>query len=136
MTNQELIDKALQEISAVDSGSSATAAESADMLDMLNSMMAKWSMDSMDLQFPPQDTLGDTCPIPTWAEEAVISNLAMTASPSFVSSYISPLLAAKASMGLLLVKRVCINSELRPVDLSYLPGGSATSSNYNINTDQ
>lgn len=134
MTNQELIDKSLQEIGIVAEGDGASATASADALDILNGMMAAWAVQDADLQWPPQDTLGDTAPIPLWAEIAVISNLALNCLPT-MGGFASDALIAKAKTGFDLVVRNCIYSKLKGVDLSYLPQGQASSTRWNINTD-
>jgi hypothetical protein len=132
-TNQEIIDKALQEIFVLVSGASASADESSDMLDMLNGMMAEWAVQDKDLNFPPQDTLGDTCPIPDWAEIGVITNLALEAAPSF-DGQITPALVQKADRSRNTIETTLINLKLEGADMSHLPVGTGVSG-FSILTD-
>ena len=118
-TNQNVIDQALIEIGVVQAGDSANATDSADALTKLNQMMAAWEISDKKLGFFPQDTLSDTCPIPIWAEDAVVNNLAILLAPSFeippsADTY------RKASDGINLVGRVCINENLEGADMSHL----------------
>lgn len=122
MINQEIIDKALQELGVLDNGDSATTSDSNDMLDILNGMMLSWVVSDMDVGYAPQDTLSDTCPIPRWAEQAVISNLAVNAAPTFELS-VTAELAVKASNGHNLVSRTVMNSTLQEANMSHLPQG-------------
>jgi len=134
MTNQELIDKALYEVGVLASGESASATDSADVLDILNSMMAEWSVGDMNLNFPPQDTLGDAAPIPTWAELGVIGSLAIYAAPSFQAA-IPEALAVKTRRGINTILRTNINMKLKGSDMSHLPLGDR-SAVWDINTNQ
>ena len=72
MTLQQMVNRAMTLIGALDSGGTPTTDESADMLSALNQMLTMWALDDKDLQWPPQDTLGDTYPLPLWTEEPVI----------------------------------------------------------------
>lgn len=132
MTNQELIDKSLYELAVLDSGDSATANDSADMLDILNGMMAMWALSDKDLQWPPQDTLSDTAPLPRWAEQGVIANLAVEAAPTFQMK-VTPELIRKADLGAAAIARILINEKLEGADMSHLPLGR--NSRWNIETD-
>lgn len=137
MTNQQLIDKALAEINVLTEGDSASAAQSSVMLTQLNQMMAMWSVNDMDLQFPPQDTLGDTAPIPSWAELGVIASLGILAAPTFAGGVVTNVLMDKARLGVGVIQKVLLLAKLKPVDLSYLPAGSGRYSNSNsILTDE
>lgn len=122
LTNVQVISKALGELRLVAEGESATAAQGADALAILNQMMAEWSVSDMDLNFPPQDTLSATCPIPTWAESAVISNLAVKCAPQFAAPLTDGLII-KADQGKTLVGRTLINLKLRPADMQHLAQG-------------
>ncbi len=135
MTNQELIDKALSELHVLGSGESADATDSADAMDILNQMMAAWAVSDKDIQFFPQDTLGDTTPVPIWAEEAVISNLAIKLAPTFEAE-VTPVLVQKASEGETVVARSVINIKLTNTDNSHLPLGGGFKRGRSILIDQ
>jgi len=131
MTLQELFDKAGLLIGANDSGDSLTPEESADLLSALNSMMAMWAMDDKDLQWPPQDTLGDTYPLPQWTEEPVIYNLAVRAATLFDLS-VPPDVAFIANEGAKFIAKTLINNKTIPLDMSHMPAGGGR---WNIITD-
>lgn len=121
-TNQQIIDRALREIGVVEGGSSADATDSADTLTDLNGMMAQWRKSSMDLDFFPQDDLTATCPVPDWAEEAVVSNLAVKAAVTFRAN-VTQALGMKAHDGKNLVGRTLINLNLEQADMTHMPQG-------------
>ena len=132
-TNTQIIEWALQEIYVLPQGQSADGTQLQDGLDALNRMMAMWAMEDKDLNFPPQDTAGATTPIPIWAEEAVITNLAVNMA-SVYQVQIPPLLAIRASRGEQMVGNVLINLNLEKADMSHLPQGTGRY-RYDINTD-
>ena len=123
MTNQDAIDQAMFYAGILSAGDSANATDSADMLTQLNQMMAAWSVDSKDLQFPPQDTLTDTFPVPAWAESGVIANLGIRACTLFEMT-VTQQLAVLASEGYKLIAKTLINKGLEPRDMSHMPQGS------------
>lgn len=135
LTNQQVINKALQELYVLESGQSPSSDESSDVLALLNQMMAEWAVSDKDLNFPPQDTLSDTCPIPTWAERGVIASLAIEAAPMF-DAVISSALVAKYEDGVTTITRTLINHNLEKTDMSHLPQGQGYGYRYNIETDQ
>ena len=132
-TNQQIINQALLDLQVLESGQSPTADESSDMLTLLNQMMATWAVSDRNLNFPPQDTLSDTCPIPRWAEKGVVASLAIDAAPSF-QAIVSPGLSQKYIDGMNVITRTLINQKLDNTDMSHLPQGSS-SYRWDINTD-
>jgi hypothetical protein len=134
MTNQELIDLALGKIGIVEAGDSANATDSATALGVLNRMMAEWRERSMDFNWFTQDTLGDTVPLPKWAEEGVISNLALRAASDFRVTA-SMELALEAAKGLRTIGNTLITQTLDNTDMSHLPMGTGRYGNYDIETD-
>ena len=135
MTNQELIDAALGKIGVVEAGDNANATDSATALNVLNRLMHEWGERSMDLNWFTQDTLGDTAPLPSWAEEGVISNLAMRAASDFRVPVSSELIT-EATDGRRTIGNTLINQELDNANMSHLPYGEGRlRSDYNIETD-
>lgn len=122
-TNLQIIDQALQELGIVDHEGTATAKQAAIGLTHLNQMMYEWSVTDKDLHFAPQDTLSDTCPIPTWAEMAVVTNLAMHLS-SPMRAPISPQLAGRAMLSTESLLRTLINLKNQGADMSHISQGS------------
>ena len=131
MTIQEMINQAMILIGALESGQSPTSAESADMLRALNQMMTMWAENDMDLQYPPQDTLGDTYPLPLWTEEPVIYNLAVRGATLF-DLPVPPDVAFIAQEGQSFVAKILINNKTTQKDMSHLPAGGGR---WNIITD-
>jgi len=132
MTNQELYNLAALELKIIESGGSLDATDSADMMTICNQMLAAWKVSDMDLQYFPQDTLTDDSPIPVWAEQGVISNLAVKAAASFDAT-VSQLVFDKAQEGEELIGRTLINLNLEKTDMTHLPQGVDV--RYNIITD-
>lgn len=133
MTNQELITKALQEMAVLEVGSTATTADLATMLEELNNMMADWDIEGVNFNWFPQDTQGDTVPVPDWALGGVISNLAVYASaPMRVP--VSNEMFVKSTKGMETILRTIINTRLDNTDMSHLPLGSIRD-RYNIEND-
>jgi hypothetical protein len=133
MTIQELINQAFFELEIVEAGSSADATDSADAMTILNQMLAAWKVSYMDLGWFAQDDLTATSPLPEWAEEGVISNLALKLASAF-NAPVSAELAVKAREGRNLIARTLINLNLEGADMSHMAQGSVNS-RYNIQTD-
>lgn len=131
-TNQNVIDLALAKIDVIEAGESANSTDSATALGLLNRMMAEWGQRDMDFNWFKQDTLGDTIPVPDWAEEGVISNLAVRAAVDF-SAIVTPFLATEAMEGRRTIGNTLINLNLEQADMSHLPQGR--DSGRNILTD-
>lgn len=123
ITNVQVITAALTELRLVPEGESATGQQGLDGLRALNQMMAAWANLDMDLQFPPQDTLSDVCPIPIWAEEGVISNLAVKLAP-LMQAPISPELAVKASTTHNDLAVILMRQNMREADTDHMPRGT------------
>ena len=132
VTNQELIEQALQELRVIEQDNSANSADSAKALAVLNQMMLAWAVSDMDFNWFAQDTLTDVAPIPGWAEEGVISNLAVKCAVPF-NRAITVELNLKATEGRNAIARTLINQQLEGADLSLLAQGAGR--RYDILTD-
>lgn len=121
-TNTEIITDALQAGAIIADGQTASASELADGLTALNRMMQVWTQDDMDVGFFPQDTASDTCPIPTWAEEAVQDNLTVRLCKVFRVP-VSPEVAVRASEGVSFVAKMVINEKLEGANMNHMPLG-------------
>ena len=129
-TNLQIITDALQELGIVPEGDEATAAQGEQALRYLNRIMAEYQVGD-GLSFAPQDTLSDTCPIPLWAENAIVALLAGNlASPMRVN--IRPELVARIDAAATSLRRTLINLKLQGADMSNIHLGS--SRYWNINT--
>lgn len=127
-TNQQYIDRALTAIKVLEKGQSADATDSATALAVFNQMMHSWGVSDKDFNWFTQDTLGDTAPIPDWAEEGVISNLAVRLAEPFETP-ISAVVVAKAELGSNTIARTLINLKLKKIDLRHLPQGNDIKNN-------
>lgn len=132
-TNQQVVTYSMQEINAIYEGQSPTAAQSTDAMNMMNRMLADWAENDMDMNYPPQDTLTATCPIPLYAEDAVITNLAVRLCPSFEKP-VSAELYERADKAKRKLATVLMNLKLEQADMSHLPQGNSKF-RYNIETD-
>ena len=121
-TNQQIIDKALSDLGVIESSDSANATDSADALVDLNNMMAEWRISDKDLDWFSQDTLSATIPIPDWAEDAVIKNLAVKCSTTFRTP-VTQMVVQQAEEGRNLVARTLINLNLGQADMTHMPQG-------------
>jgi len=121
-TNQQIIDRALIEIDVIEAGESANATDSASSLADFNNMMAQWRESGRDLNWFPQDTLSETCPIPDWSETGVISGLAISLAAVF-SAKVTPEVAVKAKTGVNMITRTLFNLNLKQADMTHLPQG-------------
>lgn len=130
-TNQDIVDRAGYELGMIASGESLSTTDSTDALNALNDMMHEWAETDKDFNWFTQDTIGDTAPIPKWAQSGIISNLAVRLGAVF-SIAISRELAVKADYGDQVITARLINMKLKNTDMSHLPQGNWR---YNIETD-
>lgn len=130
MTNQELLDYAAYELGYIEYGASLDATDAADALATLNDMMAEWEINDKYMDWFPQDTLGDTAPIPAWASSGVKSSLAMRLGAVFNVAP-SQALALKADIGERTIANHVINTDLTGSDMSHL----GHSGRWDIETD-
>ena len=121
-TNQQYIDRALTAIKVLEKGQSADATDSATALAVFNQMLHSWGVSDKDFNWFTQDTLADTAPIPNWAEEGVISNLAIRLAEPFETP-VSQIVIAKAINGSSLITRTLLNLNVDALDMSHLPQG-------------
>ena len=133
-TNQNLLDRASYELGYIEYGASLDATDSAEALNVFNAMMHEWGVSSKDFNWFTQDTLGDTAPVPDWAESGVISNLAVLLGARF-NVMVSNETAHKAKTGANVITRTLINQTLDNADMSHLPIGQGRYSRYDIVTD-
>ena len=134
ITNTVIINDALKELGVVAEGETATAPQGLDALRAFNQMMAVWVESDMDFGWFPQDTLSDTAPVPTWAEDAVIANLAKTMASKFRAP-VTPVLQERAVEGRNHVARTLINMNLENADMEHLPRGDGRYDTRNILND-
>ncbi len=132
MINQAVIDQALGELGVLEAGSSANAIDSASALTTLNQMMSAWAQNDKDFNWFAQDDLSATCPIPDWAEEGLVSNLAIKLSAPFRSP-VTIELAAKAAEGEETIVRALINYSIEPINANLPYGTGQTASSDIIN---
>ena len=122
ITNQALIDQALGQLGIVENSEAASATDSADTMTYLNQMMAEWKVSGKDLDFFAQDDLTDTCPIPDWAEHAVMNNLARYVAPLFRVP-LPQEVAVLAAQGDNVISRTLFNLNLDQADMRHMAQG-------------
>ena len=132
-TIQQTVDKAGYELGYIEYGAALDATDAADAMNVLNEMMAEWEEQDMNFNWFVQDALGDTLPIPNWAERCVILNLAMALSSRFNVAP-SQALFTNADKSLTAVSTRLINEKLRKANMNHLPYGRG-GSRYDIDTD-
>jgi hypothetical protein len=133
-TNQQTIDRALYELGYHEYGASADATDAADALIAFNDMMAQWRHQDRDFNWFSQDTLGDTTPLPDWAQGAVQTCLAMRLSTVFNTAPSGQLVQDEVKAKRFLTNTL-INLHLENTDMSHLPQGTGVTGRYDINTD-
>lgn len=133
-TNQQTIDRALYELGYQEYGASADATDSGDALNAFNDMMAMWRHQDRDFNWFSQDTLGDTTPLPDWAQGGVQTCLAMRLSTVFNVAPSQQLVKDEYTAKRFLTNTL-INLNLENTDMSHLPQGSGVTGRYDINTD-
>lgn len=83
VSNNDLIADALRELGVISEIQAPSAEQGAHALRKLNQMMAEAAADGIDLDFFPQTTLSDPCPIPAYAENGVTCMLAIRLAPNY-----------------------------------------------------
>lgn len=126
-TNLEIITRALQELGVIAIGTSASAQQGELALDYLNMLMAEYDVSDTGVGFAPQDTLSDTCPIPTWSENAIVALLAGNLSSPMRTPLSATLTGRIASARNTLI-RTNINKRMENADMSHISSGQADSS--------
>ena len=135
ITNIQVITRALREINVINEVQSASAEQGVQALKKLNSLMEAWKEDSKDVGYFEQTSTTDTCPIPDYAENAVIYSLAVLLAPQYGTS-ISAELAAMQSHFVKILTRKLISENLDNTDMTHMPRGTGWWGNrYNITTD-
>jgi len=131
-TNSEIISDALREIGVIAQGAVADAAKAKEALRTLNRMAAVWAVNGIDIGYFSQTETTADCPVPEWAELAVISLLAANLAPHYGQS-VSMELAGKAAFSYEQLQRESVKLNMKEMSMSKLNGGSGR---YNINTDE
>ena len=135
LTNTQVITRALREINVINEVQSPTAEQGTQALEKLNSLMEAWKEDSLDIGYFEQSTTSDTCPIPDYAEGAVIHALAMELAPQYGAT-ISGETIAKVQYYMRILRRKHINEKLDNADMTHLPRGQGWHrGQYDIETD-
>lgn len=130
-TNTQIITDAMRLFGALAEGETPSAEQSSDALRKLNQMMSTWEVDSIVLGYHAQTDATATCPIPDWAEEGVMGQLAIKLAPEYGKT-LTPEAAKVATDGFELILRRCISLGMKGADMSHLGAGGGW---YNIQTD-
>jgi len=123
ITTLAVIEAALRDINVIGSVDSAAPEQGTYGVQRLNQMMAVWKEDSIDVgYFSLEDTNGD-CPIPEYAELAVISGLAIAMAGRYGAT-LSQENIAVADTSITTLKRKLISESLTNTDMTHLPRGT------------
>ena len=131
-TNSEIISDALREIGVIEQGGVASASQASEALRTLNRMMSVWAVNGIDLGYFSQTDTNDDCPVPEWAEFAVI-NLLAAALASNYGQTVTMELAGKASSAFDQVQREAVKHNMQEMSMSKLQGPFGS---YDIGTDR
>ena len=135
LTNTQVIARALREINVINEVQAPTAEQGTQALAKLNTLMEAWKEDSIDVGYFEQSTTADTCPIPDYAEGAVIQALAIECAPQYGIN-ISTEAAAKLNYYMKTLRRKLMVERLDNADMTHLPGGAGHfGGRYDISTD-
>lgn len=122
-TNNDLITRALNPIGVAQEGVTPSATVLSDGLNILNAMMASLALTEFKaLGWSPQNAGTDTAPIPDWAEEMVVSALALKLA-SWHRVPITPELLSDARKSESTVLTYILNNTAKQADLSNMPLG-------------
>lgn len=137
VTNLTIVTRALRAINVLSEVDVASPEQGRDGLAALNGLMSIWSMGDIDnLGWIFQDKINDTCPIPEWAEDPVMANLAIFLAPQYGAT-VSQELGARAQYGLSTLRQKAIREKLDNADMSHLPEGTGHfGARYDINEDR
>lgn len=135
ITTLEVIEDALRDINVISEVDNASPEQGKYGRRKLNQMMALWLEDSIDVGYFSQPNTSNDCPIPEYAELAVISGLAIVLAPKYGAT-VSQELVSVANSAIASVRRKLISESLDNTDMSHLPRGQGHYHNgYDILTD-
>jgi hypothetical protein len=134
ITNVEIIGDALRELGVISEIQTPSAEQGAHALRKLNQMMAEWKDVKVDLGYYAQDTMSDTCPIPEYAENGVLTQLALRLAPNY-GAQVPPELAIAANTGWTVIFSRMVNQNTNEVNRYNRPRGSGNTWGSNILTD-
>ncbi len=132
MTNRELITAALRLLSVLDADEAASVEDATLGLDELNNLMTDLAEESIDLGFPPQDSLSDDFPLDDAKAGQIKPILAMYLYTSFPSAKVPPTLPARAERAMSRLQVRAVLDNIEEADLSNLPRGSGSRCGGNI----
>jgi len=135
ITNVEVIDDALKSLNVISEVATASSEQGKYVLTKLNQMMEMWREDGISIGFFPQSVTTDTCPIPDYAELAVISSLSVVIAPKYGAT-LSQELVAVIDRSYTALLRKSLYEKLDNTDMSHLPIGQGHfGTRYDITTD-
>ena len=135
VTNLQIIEDALREINVISEVDSASDEQGSQALRRLNQMMASWKEQSLDIGYFRQTTTTDTCPIPDYAEEAVMLSLAASLAPRYGAS-LSVESAVILDQRLAELRQKAMRDLLDNTDMTHMPYGMGHYDRYDITSDQ
>lgn len=131
ITNVDLIADALRELGVISEIQTPSPEQGAHALRKLNQMMAEWEEAGIRLEFFPQTVMSDPCPIPTYAENGVMCQLATRLASNYGAT-VSIELATSATSGYDTICRTAVSAQLPVGNMRNRPQGAANSPPGNI----
>ena len=122
-TNVSIIGDSLRLLGVIAEGQSVSAEQGANALRALNQMLERWTEDSIDLGYFAQSATTDTCPIPAWSEQGVISKLAQRLMADYPSTQPPAWVLSDSENGYGTIARKCLVESLKPSRMDHLPAG-------------
>lgn len=123
ITNVDLVSDSLRELAVISEIATASAEQYAHAQRKLNQMMAEWEEAGLRLDFFPQTVSSDVCPIPAYAENGVMTQLAVRLASNYGAT-VSIELAAAAIAGYETICRTAVSASLPVNTLLNRPSGS------------
>jgi len=122
-TNVVIIGDALRLLGVVAEGQSVSAEQGSNALRALNQMMERWTEDRIGLGYFAQSSTTDTCPIPAWAEQGVISKLAQRLMADYPSTQPPAWVLSDSENGYGTIARKCMVERMKPARMDHMPAG-------------
>lgn len=134
-TNVSIIGSSLRLLGVIAEGQSVSAEQGTNGLTALNQLMESWTEDGIELGYFAQSATTDTCPIPAWAEQGVISKFAQRMQGDYPASTLPAWVMDDSKNGIGTIERKCLVEKIKPADMSSMPSGyGLTGDRFNINT--
>lgn len=124
-TNLAVVSSSLRLLGVIAAGETPDDNQGADALVALNQMLERWIEDGIDLGYSAQTDLDSTCPIPSWAEQGVISKLSQRLMADYPSLQVHPWVLNDEENGFGTIRRKLLTEQIDPADMSHMGSGGS-----------